>query len=364
MFIAHVLREVFGERKNLNCLDLCAAPGGKSLNILNFLDGNGLLVSNELIKSRNSILRENLIKRGAENVVATCNSAEDFNSLKNFFDLVLVDAPCSGEGLFRKDKSAIEEWSEDNVKMCAIRQKSILQSVSDSLKQDGILIYCTCTFSPDENENVVSELMQSGLFESVKINIPETWGIEKVLQNDFEAYRFLPHKIPGEGLFVALLRKLGGASTKRISSNRHWFQKQKNASQSTLSKWINESTENVVLDGKENVWLSSASPETLNFLSEKLYISMPGVHAGQFIRDEFIPDHGLAMSKRVSLAVNQITLGESEALKFLRLENLSPQETKPGWTLVRFDSHNLGWLKVMPNRMNNYYPKEWKIRMK
>ena len=91
---------------------------------------------------------------------------------------------------------------------------------------------------------------------------------------------------------------------------------------------------------------------------------MPGVHSGQFIRDEFIPDHGLAMSKRVSLAVNQITLGESEALKFLRLENLSPQETKPGWTLVRFDSHNLGWLKVMPNRMNNYYPKEWKIRMK
>ncbi len=176
-------------------LDLCAAPGGKSTHLLSLLDSSDLLVANEVIRSRVSVLDENIRKWGHQNVVVCSNDPADFSKLDGLFDIIMVDAPCSGEGLFRRDATAINHWSVDNTNLCATRQRRILADVWPSLRTGGYLIYSTCTFNPAENEENLKWLAKNEEVESIRIPLQESWGTEETESEGLFGYRFLPHRV-------------------------------------------------------------------------------------------------------------------------------------------------------------------------
>src|ERR1044071_327939 len=209
MFLEQAVRSSVDLSKSLRVLDLCAAPGGKSTHLLQLINNESLLVSNEVIRTRATILSENTQKWGKANVIITNNDPKDFTTLSGYFDLVVVDAPCSGEGLFRKDEEAAEEWSEENVNLCALRQRRILGDVWPSLKENGVLIYCTCTYNEAENEDNLQWLSQQKDVEF--IDLPLFPGVEKTT-----GYRFMPHKVKGEGFFIAAIRKRSKEQTIRL----------------------------------------------------------------------------------------------------------------------------------------------------
>lgn len=185
MFLEEVIKQTVNLSAQIKVLDLCAAPGGKSTLLQSLISKESFLVSNEVIKSRVNILSENITKWGASNVLVTNNDPKDFQRLPAYFDVIVVDAPCSGSGLFRKDNEAISEWSPQNVALCCQRQQRILADIKDSLKPGGILIYSTCSYSQSENEDIVSWLVNENRFQSVELSIPSDWGIIKTSINNF-----------------------------------------------------------------------------------------------------------------------------------------------------------------------------------
>src|SRR6267154_2598850 len=207
MFLEQALKQTVDLSQPLHVLDLCAAPGGKSTHLLSLLNDQSLLVANETIRSRATILAENIQKWGSNNVVVTNNDPEDFQNMEGLFDVIVVDAPCSGEGLFRKDPRASHEWSEENVALCALRQQRILNQVWPSLKRNGVLIYSTCTYNEKENEENLNWLVNEKKVESIKLKVESSWGIEEVKKNNAFGYRFYPHQTKGEGLFISVARK-------------------------------------------------------------------------------------------------------------------------------------------------------------
>ncbi|MGJ1316761.1 methyltransferase RsmF C-terminal domain-like protein, partial [Sphingobacterium multivorum] len=215
MFIDHIIRSLKLNERSVRALDLCAAPGGKSTLLNSSLHPESLLVANEIIKTRVTVLQDNLMKWGNANTVTTNNDPAAFNRLPGYFDLMVVDAPCSGSGMFRKDTDAIDEWSEANVKLCSERQQRILAESLATLNKGGYLFYSTCSYSPEENEDIVDWLLDSGDFESIEIAIEEHWGIDHTSSNKHRAhgYRFYPHKLGGEGFFIAVLKKIGEQET-------------------------------------------------------------------------------------------------------------------------------------------------------
>ena len=220
MFLGEALRQSTDLRLPLRVLDLCAAPGGKSTHILSLIGTESLLVSNEVIRSRASILSENIQKWGYPNAIVTNNEASDFQQLKGFFDVIVIDAPCSGEGLFRKDPNAINEWSPDDVQRCSARQKRIVTDVWAALRENGILIYCTCTYNESENEDNLKWLKENYSLDFIRLRTETSWGITEVETNGLFAYRFFPHKTRGEGFFLSVMRKTESCATKNMKSKK------------------------------------------------------------------------------------------------------------------------------------------------
>lgn len=217
MFLEQALRQTTDLSQPLRVLDLCAAPGGKSTLVQSLIAENSLLVSNEVIKSRASVLEENCTKWGAANIIVTNNDPIVFQRLENYFDVIIIDAPCSGSGLFRKDAQAISEWSENNVQLCSQRQQRILADSYPALKKDGILLYSTCSYSEEENEGILDWMLDSFAVSSLQLAMygegdNEEWGIIETVSKKHAAfgYRFFPDKIAGEGFFIACFRKLYG----------------------------------------------------------------------------------------------------------------------------------------------------------
>jgi 16S rRNA C967 or C1407 C5-methylase (RsmB/RsmF family) len=208
MFLEQALKQSVDLELPLKVLDLCAAPGGKSTHLASLLSRDSLLVSNEVIRTRAKILAENITKWGNPNVVATNNDPADFQRLPGFFDVVVVDAPCSGEGLFRKDPNAMYEWSEDNVALCASRQRRIVADVWDALKPGGHLVYSTCTYNRMENEDNL-EWMENEMG-AIPLSLEITSFPEITKDNNLAGYHFYPHKTHGEGFFIAVLKKPEG----------------------------------------------------------------------------------------------------------------------------------------------------------
>src|SRR5436190_6299562 len=196
MFLEQALQQTIDLSKAVTILDLSAAPGGKSTHIQSLISKDSLLVSNEVIRSRANILRDNVIKWGSNNVAVTSNDPKSFVRLRNYFDAVVVDATCSGSGLFRRDEQAIDQWSENNVQLCSQRQQRILADVWPALKKDGILIYSTCSYSNEENESILDWMMNEFGVESCELIVDEKWNIDKVRSAmGAVGYRFWPYKM-------------------------------------------------------------------------------------------------------------------------------------------------------------------------
>lgn len=359
MFLYYVLEQLFHDNRAITCLDLCAAPGGKSILISSFLSGQGRLISNEIIRTRNSVLRENLTKWGVDNVVVTCNDPEDFSSITNYFDCVITDAPCSGEGMFRKDAASRNEWSEDNVRLCASRQKRIIEDITPSLKTGGFLIYSTCTFAPQENELQIQTLIDSGEYESVELSVPKEWNIH-VLKNGLQ---FLPHRVEGEGFFISVLRKTATTSRSFRLREKPSFGVISKAEKQQIESTINSKGLQLLRTSQGNIYASAFSVEELNALTNHLYFTMPGTEIGEFIKNEIIPAHAIALSSFKMKDVQRIDVDETIALQYLRGESLMINGNK-GKALITYKNIPLGWIKILGNRANNNYPKEWRIRMR
>ncbi len=363
MFIAHILKHIKTDEPS-KILDLCAAPGGKSTLLNSAMRADDLLVANEIIKTRVPILADNLSRWGTANTIVTNNDPRDFNRLNGFFDIILVDAPCSGSGMFRKDPTAMEEWSEANVNLCHQRQERILADIYPTLAEDGYLIYSTCSYSHQENEDILDWLCTEFELETVRIPINEEWGIVETQSPQKQAwgYRFYPGKVKGEGLFASVLKKKEGTNT-LVSFKNNKNQKVDINGLATIKAFINQPADYYFFQvGDDWLAINNQHKESLNLLQHHLYIKKSGVRIGKLAGNDLIPDHELALSTIINkAAVLQTELNYDEAIAYLRRDNLNINTDKKGWSLMTYEEQAMGWAKLLPNRLNNYYPKELRI---
>ena len=368
MFLEQVFTQLLSKEEKVSVLDLCAAPGGKSTHISTLINDESVLVSNEVIASRANILKENIIKQGSGNVIVTNSDAKYFSELSEVFDCIVIDAPCSGEGLFRKDKNAIDEWSENSAHHCSIRQQRILEDVIPCLKKNGLLIYSTCTFNPEENEMQLKWLKEKYGFSGVQLKTESSWNIDEWNEDDLYGYRFLTNKIKGEGFFLAVLRKknsdtaIGNSTNKKFVSWMPELCIEKEIS--PIRNWINQNESENIYKWKENYFLmSNEQLKMMNELSDRVKIIYAGVDLASKKHDEFIPSPALALFERINISsFNNLNLSIEQALSFLRKDSLQISSLEKGWMLAVFENHPLGWVKSLGNRMNNYFPMEWRIK--
>ncbi len=330
-------------RSGLRILDLCAAPGGKSTHILSIIGSNDLLLSNEVIRSRSSILAENIAKWGYPNAVVSNNDPADFSSLDVFFDIVVVDAPCSGEGMFRKDRDAISEWSLDNVRLCASRQRRILSSIWSALSDGGFLIYSTCTFNTLENDENVA------------------WIASELGAELIEKRQFLPGEERGEGFFIALLRKNGDYSPfLRTSEN-------KKCQIPACAQYISYVNCKFTFSQKGDLWrvFPTALAADIRILESSLRVTRSGVAVAVQKGRDTVPEADLAISTVLDeKAFPTVELSLEDALKFLSKDNIVfGSEVPPGYLLVSFKGAHLGFVKNLGRRSNNLHPLSRRIRI-
>ncbi len=388
MFIEQLFSQSLRGNQPLRVLDLCASPGGKSTLLSSLLPEKSLLVANEVIRARTSILAENIRRWGKGNTAVSSNDASHFGKLDSFFDVIVVDAPCSGEGMFRKDPKARGEWSIQAVETCAARQKRILSDIWPALKPDGILIYSTCTFNDSENEDNVRWLSENFDCSTVHINTQEDWGIMRGDVCEIETFRFLPHRVQSEGFFAAILRKNGLGNTQlssqkqiinkepktknnnkkkpskqALSNARNIFGAVSAAEQATLEKWVdNPSDKHFAKIGDSCFAFDSDSFEDLKFVAENLNVCYSGVAMGRFFGSDFKPEHALALYKDLSrTACANIELNLEQAIDYLCKNELEASLFEQGINLLCYKSIPIGWLKRSGNRTTNMLPKELRI---
>lgn len=357
MFVEQALRQTTDLSQPVKVLDLCAAPGGKSTHIQSLISADSLLVSNEVIRSRANILKDNIIKWGADNVVVTNNDPAHFKPLTGYFDVIVVDAPCSGSGLFRRDEEAIAEWSEDNVNLCSQRQQRILADIWPCLKQGGILIYSTCSFSQKEDETIVQWMMAEYQAVVKPIAIQETWGI---VAGDF-GYRFWPDQVKGEGFFLACLQKQTPEEEVAVKTKRKTEVPAKSQLPG-IQQWLSTDSVQQFILHEQTVYAWSGSLLTQgSFLLDKLKVIYSGTRLGELMRDKLIPDHALAMNPSLQGNIPTAALDYNDAIAYLQRKDIHQLPVTKGWQLATYQGYALGWMNVLPNRINNYYPKELRI---
>ena len=368
MFVEQALKQYIGERPSV-MLDLCAAPGGKSTHARSVLP---------VIRNRSQILAENLTKWGHPGVVVTNNDPADFAGLEDFFDVILTDVPCSGEGMFRKDPVAVSEWSPENVEICWQRQRRIISDIWPSLKPGGLLIYSTCTYNTKEDEENIRWMHDEFGAEILPVDAPAEWNITGNLLagEDFPVYRFLPHRTKGEGFFLAVLRKPEGEETQiRYKSTSSQGKKKTGSSKvnAGASKeqllaaraWLLSAEDYEVSANGMNI---TAFPKEyiseLSVLQQSLRVVQAGVTLAEVKGKDLIPNHALAMSTvQVSDAFPREEISYEQAIAYLRKEAIVLSGTTPrGYVLLTYKDVPLGFVKNIGNRANNLYPQEWRIR--
>lgn len=360
MLLDYILRKIELPESPV-ILDLCAAPGGKSTLTASFLNGNGLLVANEVINQRAKILKENISKWGYANTIVTNNDPSDFSRLTEFFDVVVVDAPCSGEGMFRKDEQARNEWSPENVNLCAGRQKRIVADVWDSLREGGYLVYSTCTFNPYENEENVRWMEEHLDAEYVEIEAPHDF-----LQGRGGTGIYgIPGKTETEGFFIAVLRKKSN-SGKSVSLGKNankGLTKIKDIS--FLTDWVKTENSSFFFWNETILAIPGGREKDFLIVQDNLHIIKWGVIVGENARKGLIPDHDLIMCHSLRKDYPGVELEEQQALHYLHGDTFSlPDTISNGFVQITFRNEPLGWIKNIGNRFNNLYPKEYRIRMR
>lgn len=365
-FLAHVLagEEVAGKR----ILDLCAAPGGKTTLYASLAGSDGLVVANEVNRQRAAVLADNVRKWGLGNVAVTVNEPAQIAVLEGWFDIVAVDAPCSGEGMFRKIPEARDEWSENNVKICAVRQAEILREAWKTLRPGGLLIYSTCTFNRLENEGSLEGLLAEAgeeIVESTAFDCPPAWGVVCGRVGPFRTFRFYPHRTRGEGFFAAVARKVsdGGSRVRVPKSRRTIFAPAGRRECAELSRWVAE-PERMRFAAVADVYYAyyESQYEAVKMLAESLRVIASGVAMGQIFKERLKPDHALAMFCGLDRgAVPVAELSEEEALRFLRKQEAEAAAFAEGMNLVTHGGAALGFAKRIQNRVNNMYPNSLRI---
>jgi len=363
MFLDHLLRDVLKDKTGLRVLDLCAAPGGKSTLIASLLDKDSLLISNDVIRARATILEENMTRWGYMNTWVTSNDPRDLGRLMGYFDVIVVDAPCSGSGLWRKDIKALDEWSDANVQLCVERQQRILADVWPALKQDGILIYATCSYSPQEDEQILDWLARKFDISPLSVPVKEEWGIVEVTspEKNMAAYRFFPDKVKGEGFFIAAVHKNDETGTLHYPRFKSAHDKK---IQQLAGFLLKEQDVTFMQTGKED--FSAILPhheKDWHVFQQAVYLRKAGLNLGMPAGKDWIPAHDVALGIDASEHLAFVNVSKEQALRFLKREDMGIPGIKKGWQIVKYNGLGLGWIKSLGNRVNNYLPKHWRIRM-
>jgi NOL1/NOP2/sun family putative RNA methylase len=370
MFIWHILDQFVHDKKDIRILDLCAAPGGKSTLVASFLDNMGLLVANEVIKNRAYVLKYNISKEGYSNVIVTNNDPKDFGHLNEYFDIILVDAPCSGEGMFRKDSNAVCEWSPENVGMCAARQKRILGDVLPALKSGGMLIYSTCTFNRYENIENIQWLEKEKGLSSLAVKTETEWNIVEVSEGKSYGYQFFPHKIKGEGFFISVMRKEDESTKDTKQKNSRDYSRANTLSavdkksMPIFDEWIKLDNIRLLHDKTGTIHAINSDVETEAYhLNHFLRLIYCGVSVGTINKTILLPDHSLTLSFLLPDDFQTFELNKMDALQYLKRSLPAIDSSQKSWTLATYEGNGLGLMKNLGHRINNYLPQEYRIHM-
>ena len=324
--------------------DLCAAPGGKTTQIAGRMEGRGLLLCNEINPKRAKILSRNMERLGVANGLVTNEHPQNLaRRYEGLFDRVLIDAPCSGEGMFRKEEAAVTDWSQETVEMCARRQGEILESGAALVRPGGRLVYSTCTFSPEENEQAVERFLQAHPeFVPEKVDAP--WFAAGAAGS----YRMWPHKLLGEGHFAAVLRKTGEPEQPDRAPAGQTLPKQWQEFARKLE--ISLPRGKAELFGQSLYWLPEEAPDLRG-----VKVLRPGLELGQVKKDRFEPAHALAMWLKTCKSVQDLPAQSREIKAYLHGDTIPTDQM--GWCLVRVDGYSVGWGKGDANVLKNHYPK-------
>lgn len=361
MFLEQAFKQLLDLAQPLKVLDLCAAPGGKSTHLQSLVSKESLLVSNEVIKPRSIVLTDNVVKWGSRNVFVTNNDPKAFQKLPGYFDALVVDAPCSGSGLFRKDEAAIEEWSPNNVQLCSGRQQRILADALPCLKEGGLLVYSTCSYSVAEDEAVADWLIEEMDMETLSLTIGGFEGIVETLspQTASHGYRFYPDKAKGEGFFLAPFRKRQSVNTGKWRPSKPETVSSKE--KTIVAGWADAEGVELIRFRDSIFALPQNALSDFATLQPLLNLQYAGVNIGEVMKEKLVPHHALAQSTIIRKDVPAVDLSYDDAVRYLQRQELSVFPPTAGWQVARYEGHNIGWLNALKNRVNNYYPKEIRI---
>lgn len=363
MFVEQVITQLSLDKQPLRILDACASPGGKTTHLLSLLHPDSLIVANESIRSRQQALIHNIIKWGKNNVVVTNSDTGRFSALKSYFDVILCDAPCSGEGLFRKDEQAVNHWSEENVKHCSLRQQRIVNELWPSLKPGGIFIYSTCTYNEQENEKNIAKFLNDFDATCEKLNIENYHGIEEHTDSAVTSYRFYPHKIKGEGFTISIIRKGTEGESAHYRPGKAEDIDLKIRRQA--ADYIQNADDSYMFMHQQTVRFIPKQLKNELTLLKAMYITHAGTAIATIKGKDWIPDAELALSTALKETFFNTT--ETDALTALHLLKGDTQlttELAEGHALVKHQGLPLMFVKKTGRRINNLYPREWYIRMK
>ncbi len=356
MFIAHVIDSLI--HAPVRYLDLCAAPGGKTTAAIQALPEDSMTVANEIVPPRARVLADNVIRWGHPRCVVTSNAPVQVGKLTHFFDVIAADVPCSGEGMMRKDDEAVAQWSPALVEQCAQRQREILTDVWPALRPGGLLIYSTCTYNRQENEEIADFIVNELGATSLEVPVETSWNIHPAIGSDCHSYRFMPHRVDGEGLFMVVFRKDGDAPRQDIRI------KEKNTKKADEigKNWLNLPNDYVI---EQQGDLSTAVPMDIRSEVTALRASLNVLHAGvelaTMMGRKTVPHHALAMSTaRAADAFPVCEVDYSAALRYLRGESITVDGPR-GYVLIAHDGAVLGFANNLGNRANNLYPKSQRI---
>ncbi|MBR5770367.1 MAG: rRNA cytosine-C5-methylase [Alistipes sp.] len=364
-FVAHLLANHDMEGKRV--LDMCAAPGGKTTIYSTLVGRKGLVVANDISHSRAMALADNVQRWGMGNVVVTCNEPAHIGAFTHWFDVVAVDAPCSGEGMFRKMDEARSEWTASSPDVCAERQREILAEAWRVLRPGGTLIYSTCTFNPTEDEKVVEWLMSEygeELESEVRVETSEDWGVVRSDIGAFQCFHFYPHKARGEGFFAAIARKCDGAIRRSMpKARRKLFSQCAKADVKELSRWVDDASEHSFMMVGEDIYAyNSAVADAVVTLSENLSVVYSGVAMGRIFKQKLKPEHPLALYVGLNRgAVPVVDVSLEDALDYLRRNDIAAAQFEDGINVVGYKGVPIGFVKRIGARCNNMYPKDLRI---